>query len=464
MAEKRYEMDMCSGPLLSKILAFTLPLVLSSVLQLLFNAADVVVVGRYAGSTALAAVGSTGSLINLIVNLFMGLSVGVSVVVARHYGAQQYADVNTAVHTAMLMSLIGGAMSGILGFLLAYPLLQLMGSPADVIDQAALYVRIYFIGMPASMFYNFGSAILRAVGDTKRPLYYLSVAGVLNVILNLVFVIRFSMGVAGVAIATTISQYVSAALIAICLMRSESCYHLRWSNLALHKDKVFPILRIGVPAGLQSSIFAISNVVIQSSVNSFGSVAMAGSAAAANIEGFVYVTMSSVSQASLSFASQNIGARLYDRVGKICRTCLLLAAFFGILFGNAAYLLHDTLLGFYSPDPAVIAAGAERLSIIGATYFLCGLMDTLACMLRAMGKSLLPMVVTIIGACGLFGCIRCFRLILHSSRCFYPILSPGGSPERCMPCAISSQSARCSGVPGKKARFILPAPSRAEHD
>lgn len=401
MAEKRYEMDMCSGPLLSKILAFTLPLVLSSVLQLLFNAADVVVVGRYAGSTALAAVGSTGSLINLIVNLFMGLSVGVSVVVARHYGAQQYADVNTAVHTAMLMSLIGGAMSGILGFLLAYPLLQLMGSPADVIDQAALYVRIYFIGMPASMVYNFGSAILRAVGDTKRPLYYLSVAGVLNVLLNLLFVIRFSMGVAGVAVATVISQYVSAALIVICLMRSESCYRFHWAELALHKDKVLPILRIGVPAGLQSSIFAISNVVIQSSVNSFGSVAMAGSAAAANIEGFVYVTMSSVSQASLSFASQNIGARLYDRVGKICRTCLLLAAFFGILFGNAAYLLHDTLLGFYSLDPAVIAAGAERLSIIGATYFLCGLMDTLACMLRAMGKSLLPMVVTIIGACGL---------------------------------------------------------------
>lgn len=401
MAEKRYEVDMCSGPLLSKILAFTLPLVLSSVLQLLFNAADVVVVGRFAGSTALAAVGSTGSLINLIVNLFMGLSVGVSVVVARHYGAQQYADVNTAVHTAMLMSLIGGAMSGILGFLLAYPLLQLMGSPADVIDQAALYVRIYFIGMPASMVYNFGSAILRAVGDTRRPLYYLSVAGVLNVLLNLLFVIRFSMDVAGVAVATVISQYVSAALIVICLMRSESCYRFHWAELALHRDKVLPILRIGVPAGLQSSIFAISNVVIQSSVNSFGSIAMAGSAAAANIEGFVYVTMSSVSQASLSFASQNIGARLYDRVGKICRTCLLLAAFFGILFGNAAYLLHDTLLGFYSPDPAVIAAGAERLSIIGATYFLCGLMDTLACMLRAMGKSLLPMVVTIIGACGL---------------------------------------------------------------
>ena len=237
MAEKRYEMDMCSGPLLSKILAFTLPLILSSMLQLLFNAADVIVVGRYAGSTALAAVGSTGALINLIVNLFMGLSVGVSVTVARHYGAREYADVTTTVHTAILMSIIGGIAAGAFGFFMAKPLLALMGSPADVIDQAALYVRIYFIGMPASMFYNFGSAVLRAVGDTKRPLYYLSAAGVLNVLLNLLFVIRFSMGVAGVALATSISQYLSAALIAICLMRSESCYRLHWDELALHKDK-----------------------------------------------------------------------------------------------------------------------------------------------------------------------------------------------------------------------------------
>ena len=401
MAEKRYEMDMCSGPLLSKILAFTLPLILSSMLQLLFNAADVIVVGRYAGSTALAAVGSTGALINLIVNLFMGLSVGVSVTVARHYGAREYADVTTTVHTAILMSIIGGIAAGAFGFFMAKPLLALMGSPADVIDQAALYVRIYFIGMPASMFYNFGIAVLRAVGDTKRPLYYLSAAGVLNVLLNLLFVIRFSMGVAGVALATSISQYLSAALIAICLMRSESCYRLHWDELALHKDKALPIIRIGLPAGLQSSIFAISNVVIQSSINSFGSIAMAGSAAAANIEGFVYVSMNSVAQASLSFASQNIGARRYERISKISRTCLLLAALFGLVLGNGVYLLHDTFLRFYSPDPAVIEAGALRLSVICTTYFLCGLMDTLACILRAMGKSLLPMVVTIIGACGL---------------------------------------------------------------
>ena len=351
MAEKRYEMDMCSGPLLSKILAFTLPLILSSMLQLLFNAADVIVVGRYAGSTALAAVGSTGALINLIVNLFMGLSVGVSVTVARHYGAREYADVTTTVHTAILMSIIGGIAAGAFGFFMAKPLLALMGSPADVIDQAALYVRIYFIGMPASMFYNFGSAVLRAVGDTKRPLYYLSAAGVLNVLLNLLFVIRFSMGVAGVALATSISQYLSAALIAICLMRSESCYRLHWDELALHKDKALPIIRIGLPAGLQSSIFAISNVVIQSSINSFGSIAMAGSAAAANIEGFVYVSMNSVAQASLSFASQNIGARRYERISKISRTCLLLAALFGLVLGNGVYLLHDTFLRFYSPDP-----------------------------------------------------------------------------------------------------------------
>ncbi len=401
MAEKRYEMDMCSGPLLSKILAFTLPLILSSVLQLLFNAADVIVVGRYAGSTALAAVGSTGPLINLIVNLFMGLSVGVSVTVARHYGAREYTDVAHAVHTSVFMSLLGGVAVGAFGFLMAKPLLTLMGSPADVIDQAALYVRIYFIGMPASMLYNFGSAILRAVGDTKRPLYYLSAAGVLNVLLNLLFVIRFSMGVAGVALATILSQYVSAALILTCLMRSESCYQLHLGALSFHKAEVRSIIRIGLPAGLQSSLFAISNVVVQSSINSFGSVAMAGSAAAANIEGFVYVSMNSVAQASLSFTSQNIGARQYERIGKICRTCLLLAALLGLLLGNGAYLLRDVLLGLYSPDPAVIEAGAARLLVIGSTYFLCGMMDTLACMLRAMGRSLLPMVVTIIGACGL---------------------------------------------------------------
>lgn len=399
--EKRYEMDMCSGPVLKKILAFSLPLILSSMLQLLFNAADIVVVGRFAGPTALAAVGSTGPLINLILNLFMGLSVGVSVAVARHYGAREYEDVHDTVHTAMLMSLVSSLVCLILGVTLARPLLRLMGSPADVIDQAATYVRIYFFGVPASLFYNFGSGILRAVGDTKRPLYYLSVAGVLNVALNLVFVIKFHMGVAGVALATIISQYLSAALIGLCLIRSESCYHLNPKELAFHKDKAAAIVRVGVPAGLQASVFSLSNIVIQSAINSFGSINMAGSAAAANIEGFIYVAVNSLAQAALSFTSQNMGAKRYDRIGKICGVTLLLVLLIGSFVGISSVIFSKTLLGLYSTDPAVIAAGVIRLTIIGLTYPLCGIMDSLACMMRGMGKSLGPMIVTILGACGL---------------------------------------------------------------
>ena len=399
--EKRYEMDMCSGPVLKKILAFSLPLILSSMLQLLFNAADIVVVGRFAGPTALAAVGSTGPLINLILNLFMGLSVGVSVAVARHYGAREYEDVHDTVHTAMLMSLVSSLVCLILGVTLARPLLRLMGSPADVIDQAATYVRIYFFGVPASLFYNFGSGILRAVGDTKRPLYYLSVAGVLNVALNLVFVIKFRMGVAGVALATVISQYLSAALIGLCLIRSESCCHLNPKELAFHKDKAAAIVRVGVTAGLQASVFSLSNIVIQSAINSFGSINMAGSAAAANIEGFIYVAVNSLAQAALSFTSQNMGAKRYDRIGKICGVTLLLVLLIGSFVGVSSVIFSKTLLGLYSTDPAVIAAGVIRLTIIGLTYPLCGIMDSLACMMRGMGKSLGPMIVTILGACGL---------------------------------------------------------------
>ncbi len=399
--EKRYEMDMCSGPVMKKILLFTLPLMLSSMLQLLFNAADVVVVGRFAGPAALAAVGSTGALINLILNLFMGLSVGVSVAVAHHFGAREYGDVQDTVHTAMLISLVSSFGCVLLGVFLAKPLLVLMSSPEDVIDLAATYVRIYFLGVPASLFYNFGSGILRAVGDTKRPLYFLAVAGVLNVMLNLVFVICFHMSVAGVALATIISQYVSAALIGICLVRSESCYRLDFKKLAFHREKASAIFRVGVPAGLQASVFSISNMVIQSAVNSFGSINMAGSAAAANIEGFIYVSVNSFSQAALSFTGQNIGAKRYDRLGRICGVSILLVVIVGILIGGTACLFNETLLQLYSTDPAVIAAGVIRLTIIGLTYPLCGIMDCFACMMRGMGKSLVPMIVTILGACGI---------------------------------------------------------------
>lgn len=302
--DKKYEIDMCNGPLLGKILLFALPLMLSGILQLLFNAADMIVVGRWAGSNALAAVGSTGSLINLLVNVFIGLSVGANVLVARYYGANQEKELSDMVHTAMLTSFICGVVLIFVGFFVAPIALTAMGTPPEVLDQAVLYIRIYFAAMPAMMVYNFGSAILRAVGDTRRPLYFLSVAGVINVILNLIFVIGFSMDVAGVALATAISQVVSAILVVICLMRSEGPYRLRVKELRIVPHKLGMMARIGLPAGLQGAIFSISNVLIQSSVNSFGATAVAGNSAAGNLEGFVYTAMNSLHQTAISFVGQ----------------------------------------------------------------------------------------------------------------------------------------------------------------
>ena len=294
--KNKYEMDMCSGALLPKILLYSLPLMLSGVLQLLFNAADIVVVGRFAGHDALAAVGSTSSLINLLVNVFMGLSVGTNVMVARFYGAGQKKELEEMVHTAILTSLVSGAALIFVGLALSRPALLLMDTPEDVIGQSVLYIRIYFVGMPAMMLYNFGSAVLRAVGDTRRPLYFLMIAGVINVVLNLIFVIPLSMGVAGVALATIISQTISAALVLICLTRTRSDYQVCLKKLRIVKDKMFKMIGIGLPAGLQGALFSVSNVLIQSSVNSFGSIAMAGNTAAQNLEGFVYTSMNSLHQ------------------------------------------------------------------------------------------------------------------------------------------------------------------------
>ena len=294
--EKKYEIDMCDGPLLGKIMIFYIPLMLSGILQLLFNAADIVVVGRFAGNEALAAVGSTGSLTNLIVNLFIGLSVGANVLVARFYGAKQDRELTETVQTSVATAIAGGIILIFLGFFLSKPALGWMGTPEDVIAHSVLYMRIYFAGMPFMMVYNFGSAVLRAVGDTKRPLYYLLIAGVVNVVLNLIFVIVFSMGVAGVAIATVVSQAISAALVVRCLVQTESAYRLELKGLKIVPDKLLKMVQIGVPAGMQGALFSISNVLIQSSVNSFGSVAMAGNTAASNIEGFVYTAMNAFHQ------------------------------------------------------------------------------------------------------------------------------------------------------------------------
>ena len=392
---------MCNGPLLGKILLFSIPLMLSGVLQLLFNAADIVVVGRFAGHQALAAVGSTSALINLLVNVFIGLSVGTNVMVANYYGAGDRERLSQTVHTAILSSIICGLALIFIGGFLAKPMLTLMGTPDDVLHQAALYMRIYFAGMPVFMLYNFGAAILRAVGDTRRPLYYLLIAGVLNVGLNLIFVIVLHMGVAGVALATVISQIVSAFLVIKALMNSDDMIRLELKKLKIHPARLRKMIRIGLPAGMQGAVFSVSNMLIQSSINSFGSIAMAGSTAAGNIEGFVYTAMNSFYQTALSFTSQNMGAGKYKRVGRILILCQICVTITGLVLGNGSYLFGRQLLGIYSSDPEVIAYGLLRMSYLCIPYFLCGNMDVMVGSLRGMGYSIMPMLVSLAGACGI---------------------------------------------------------------
>ena len=398
---KSYEMDMCNGPIVKKMLLFAIPLMCSSVLQLLFNAADIVVVGRFAGDNSLAAVGSNTALISLLTNLFIGLSIGANVLAARYYGAKQEKALSETVHTSMLLSVYSGIILTVIGLIGAKRILIWMQTPEEVLDLAALYLRIYFIGMTATMIYNFGSAVLRAIGDTKRPLYYLFVAGIINVILNLIFVIVMKLDVAGVALATVISQCISAFLVVRCLMREQGGMKLILKNLHIHKDKFASILKIGLPAGFQGIVFSLSNVVIQSSVNLFGATVMAGNSAAANIEGFVYFAMNAFYQATISFTSQNMGAKNYERINKIVLVGEMCVTVTGIVLGNLMVLGGESLLGFYSSSPEVIEAGMHRLRVISATYALCGMMDVMVGALRGIGYSVMPMIVSLIGACGL---------------------------------------------------------------
>ncbi len=423
--KKSFEIDMCNGPLLGKILLFTVPLILSGVLQLLFNAADVVVVGRFAGSEALAAVGSTSSLTNLLVNLFIGLSVGVNVLVARYYGAKQEREVSETVHTAIIISVMGGIILAFVGFVLAKPLLSLMDTPENVIEHSVLYMRIYFLGMPVMLLFNFGSAVLRAIGDTRRPLYYLTIAGVINVCLNLLFVISFHMGVAGVALATVISQCVSSGMIVKCLMQSEGCFQLVFSRLQINWDKLGRIARIGFPAGIQGALFSVSNVLIQSSVNSFGSIAMAGNTAAGNVEGFVYTAMNAVHQTAVSFTGQNLGGKKFDRINKILIECLIIVTVIGLVMGNGIVLLGKQVLGLYSTDAQVIEFGMERLKVICTFYCLCGIMDVLVGSIRGLGYAIMPMIVSLMGAC-VFRIIWIYTIFqwdrtLHTLYVSYPV-------------------------------------------
>ena len=402
------EMNMTEGPLFGKIVMFALPLMLSGILQLLYNAADTIVVGRFAenGQTALAAVGSTGALTNLIVNLFIGLSVGTSVAVSHALGARNDDDVHKLVHTSILTSLIGGVIVSFIGIALAKPLLQLMDTPDTVINFSVLYMRIIFCGMPAQMLYNYGAAILRAKGDTKRPLLILSLTGIVNVLLNLVLVIGCHLDVAGVAIATITSQYLSAALILWFLPRQTGALRFSFKELRFDREKFRRILAIGVPCGVQGSLFSISNVLIQSSINSFGEIAVAGNSAGANIEGFVYTAMNALYQASMTFTGQNVGAKKPKRILRVLRASLIVVCLVWCIVGGAALIFRVPLLSLYvdAKDPnfdEVVRYGAERIAIVGATYFLCGLQEVVLGSLRGMGKTIGPAIVSFLGACGL---------------------------------------------------------------
>lgn len=405
--EKAKQKDLFAGSLTRNILLYTLPIIATGILQLLFNTADLVVVGQFDGSGALAAVGSTSALINLIVNLLIGLSVGSAVIVAQAWGARDREAIGRGVHTAMAVSLIGGVLVGIIGALFGGDFLRWMDTDAAVIADATLYIRIYFIGVPAGMVYNFGAAILRAAGNTKVPLAFLSIAGVVNILLNLLLVAGFQMGVAGVAIATSVSQLVSAVLVVIYMMKSRTDYRFQLRRLAIHKKELIRMMAIGIPAGLQGSLFSISNVIIQSSVNSFANMALvAGNTAAMTIEGFVYTLMNSFSNAAMTFVGQTVGAERYDRIPKVAIRCLLLVTGVGVGAGVLVYLFRSPLLNIFAASEDVNAAaaasyGAIRLLYICVPYFLCGLMDVLTGILRGMGSSTLPMIITIGGVCGL---------------------------------------------------------------
>ncbi len=398
---RSHEIDMIHGPLFGKLLLFALPLMLSSILQLLFNAADIVVVGRFAGDDSLAAVGSTGSLINLLTNLFIGMSVGANVVAAHFYGSGERSKISATIHTSILLSLICGFVMAVVGVCLSGTLLRLMSSPEDVIGLATVYLRIYFLGMPAVMVYNFGSAVLRAAGDTRRPLYFLIVSGIVNVLLNLLFVIRFGMGVAGVAVATVISQCISAALVLWCMWRDDGEMHFSFRGLSCSKEILKRIIRIGIPAGIQGTVFSLSNVVIQSAINSFGKDVIAGNAAAANIEGFVYVAMNAMYQTALTFIGQNYGAGEKKRLLRVLILCQGIVIAVGTALGNLAVLFGRQLLWIYSDTQQVVEAGLIRMRYICRFYALCGVMDVMVGALRGVGYSVMPMIVSLLGACGL---------------------------------------------------------------
>lgn len=400
MKNNKYEIDMCNGTLMDKLISFSLPLMLSGILQLLFNAVDIIVVGRFTGSQALAAVGSTTALINIFTNLFIGISLGANVLAARFYASGKEKEMSETVHTSITLALISGLVMALAGVLLARFALNLMGTPNDVIDQSVLYMRIYFLGMPFFMLYNYGAAILRAVGDTKRPLFFLVISGMTNAVLNLVLVIVFHMGVAGVAIGTIVSQLISSILVLRCLYTSNTSYRLYFSKLGIKTQYLKQIFQVGIPAGIQSTVINLSNALLQSSVNSFGSVAMAGYTAANNIFGFLYMSVNAVTQSCMSFTSQNYGVKKLKRMDRVLLDCMILSVGVTLTLGCGAYFFGPELLKIYTSDADVIRCGVEVLAFTTVPYFCCGIMDLLPGALRGMGYSGVPMILSIIGTVG----------------------------------------------------------------
>lgn len=400
MKNNKYEIDMCNGTLMDKLISFSLPLMLSGILQLLFNAVDIIVVGRFTGSQALAAVGSTTALINIFTNLFIGISLGANVLAARFYASGKEKEMSETVHTSITLALISGLVMALAGVLLARFALNLMGTPNDVIDQSVLYMRIYFLGMPFFMLYNYGAAILRAVGDTKRPLFFLVISGMTNAVLNLVLVIVFHMGVAGVAIGTIVSQLISSILVLRCLYTSNTSYRLYFSKLGIKTQYLKQIFQVGIPAGIQSTVINLSNALLQSSVNSFGSVAMAGYTAANNIFGFLYMSVNAVTQSCMSFTSQNYGVKKLKRMDRVLLDCMIISVGVTLTLGCGAYFFGPELLKIYTSDADVIRCGVEVLAFTTVPYFCCGIMDLLPGALRGMGYSGVPMILSIIGTVG----------------------------------------------------------------
>lgn len=397
----KYEIDMCNGTIMDKLISFSLPLMLSGILQLMFNAVDIIVIGRFSGSRSLAAVGSTTALINMFTNLFIGISLGANVLSARFYAAGRDKEMSETVHTAITLALISGILMVFVGLIFAKPVLELMDTPDDVINLSTLYMRIYFLGMPFFMLYNYGASILRAVGDTKRPLFFLIIAGIVNAGLNMCLVIIFHLGVAGVAIGTVISQLISSVLVLRCLYQSQTSYQLRFSKLKIKGEYLKQIFQVGIPAGIQSTVINFSNALLQSSVNSFGSTAMAGYTAANNILGFLYASINSVTQACMSFTSQNYGVRKFKRMDKVLIDCAILSVGASLVFGCGAYIFGDKVLMIYTNSEDVIKCGVEILSITTVPYFLCGIMDLFPGALRGMGYSLVPMILSVIGTVGM---------------------------------------------------------------